>query len=88
MSRLARLLISVAVLVVLVGGTVTLIRASNGDFSGDYRLSGIFAQAGEGLPPGAEVVFRGVQIGRVSSAVLHGDQAKVTMLINPSFEAH
>ena len=68
------------------GGTVTLIRDSNGDYSGDYPLSGVFAQAGEGLPPGSEVVFRGVQVGRVSSAALQGDEAKVTVLINPSFE--
>jgi phospholipid/cholesterol/gamma-HCH transport system substrate-binding protein len=86
MSRLGRLLVSAAVLVVLVGGTVTLIRDSNGDFSGDYPLSGLFAKAGEGLPPGSEVVFRGVQVGRVSSAVLQGDRAKVTVLIDPSFD--
>jgi phospholipid/cholesterol/gamma-HCH transport system substrate-binding protein len=86
MSRLGRLLVSAAVLVVLVGGTVTLIRDSNGDFSGDYALSGLFTKAGEGLPPGSEVVFRGVQIGRVSSAALQGDEAKVTVLVDPSFE--
>lgn len=86
MSRLLRLLICAAVLVVVVGGTVTLIRESNGDYSGDYPLSGVFAQAGEGLPPGSEVVFRGVQVGRVSRAALQGDQAKVTMLIDPNFE--
>jgi phospholipid/cholesterol/gamma-HCH transport system substrate-binding protein len=86
MSRLVRLLVSAAVLLVLVGGTVTLIRDSNGDFSGDYALSGLFAKAGEGLPPGSEVVFRGVQVGRVSTAALRGDEAKVTMLIDPNFE--
>jgi virulence factor Mce-like protein len=85
MSRLRRVVISLSVLVVLVAGTVTLIRASNGDYSGDYKLSGLFAKAGEGLPPGAEVVFRGVQVGRVSSADLHGDVAKVTVLMDPNF---
>jgi virulence factor Mce-like protein len=86
MKRLLHVSVSLVVLVVLVGTTVTLIRASNGDFSGDYALSGLFDQAGEGLPPGSEVVFRGVQIGRVSSAVLHGDRAKVTVLIEPTFQ--
>ena len=81
MSRLGRLLVCAAVLVVVVGGTVTLIRDSNGDFSGDYALSGLFTKAGEGLPPGSEVVFRGVQVGRVSSATLHGDEARVTVLL-------
>ena len=86
MSRLARLLVGLAVLAVLAAGTVTLIRNSNGDFSGDYALSGMFTKAGEGLEPGSEVVFRGVQIGRVSTITLQDDQAKVTLLIDPTFE--
>ena len=51
-------------LVVLVVGTVTLVRMANGDFAGDYKLSGTFPRAGEGLHPGSPVVFRGVQVGR------------------------
>jgi virulence factor Mce-like protein len=86
MRPLSRLLISLAVVVVLVGGTVTLIRNSNGDYSGDYALSGMFAKGGEGLEPGSEVVFRGVQIGRVSTITLVDDKAKVTLLITPSFK--
>jgi virulence factor Mce-like protein len=85
MRRFTRVSVSLLVLAVLAGAVVTLVRASNGDFSGDYKLSGLFDQAGEGLPPGSEVVFRGVQVGRVSSAVLHGDKAKVTVLIEPTF---
>jgi virulence factor Mce-like protein len=86
MSRLGRLAVSLLVIAVLVGGTVTMIRNSNGDFSGDYALSGLFAKAGEGLEPGSEVVFRGVQIGRVSTIALRGDRADVTLLIDPTFK--
>jgi virulence factor Mce-like protein len=86
MKSLIRLLISLGVVVVLVGGTVMLIRNSNGDYSGDYALSGMFAKAGEGLQPGSEVVFRGVQIGRVSTIALQDNMAKVTLLITPSFK--
>jgi virulence factor Mce-like protein len=86
MRPLSRLLISLAVVVVLVAGTVMLIRNSNGDYSGDYALSGMFAKGGEGLEPGSEVVFRGVQIGRVSTIELVDDKAKVTLLITPSFK--
>ncbi len=50
------------------------------------RSAALFAKAGEGLPPGSEVVFRGVQVGRVSSAALQGDEAKVTVLIDPNFQ--
>ncbi|HVA09570.1 MAG TPA: MCE family protein, partial [Acidimicrobiales bacterium] len=64
----------------------TLIRDSNGDFSGDYKLSGLFAHGGEGLPPGSEVVFRGVQVGRVAATALEGDMARVTVLIDPNFK--
>jgi virulence factor Mce-like protein len=86
MRRLGRVLVSLLVLALLVAGTVTLVRNSNGDFAGDYRLSGDFAKAGEGLPPGSEVVFRGVQIGRVSTIALQGDMARVSVLIDPSFK--
>ncbi len=85
MTRLFRVVVSIVVLAVLTAATVTLIRNSNGDFSDSYKLSGYFVKAGEGLPPGAEVVFRGVQVGRVSSVALVNDMAKVTVLIGPTF---
>ena len=85
MRPLVRLLVSLLVVTVLVAGTIMLIRNSNGDYSGDYALSGLFAKAGEGLQPGSEVVFRGVQIGRVSTVSLQNDMAKVTLLITPTF---
>jgi virulence factor Mce-like protein len=85
MRPFVRLLVSLLVVTVLLAGTVMLIRNSNGDYSGDYALSGLFAKAGEGLQPGSEVVFRGVQIGRVSTVALQNDMAKVTLLITPTF---
>jgi virulence factor Mce-like protein len=85
MRRLARLVVSVVVLLGLVAGTVTLVRLANGDFAGDYALSGTFPRAGEGLNPGSAVVFRGVQVGRVSTIGLRDNQARVTVLIEPSF---
>ncbi len=86
MRRLSRVLVALIALAVLVGATVTLIRNSNGDYSGAYKLSGDFAKAGEGLPPGSEVVFRGVQIGRVSTIALQGDMARVSVWIYPTFK--
>ncbi len=86
MRRLANLLVSLAVLFGLVFGTVTLVRLANGDFAGDYALSGTFPRAGEGLHPGSAVVFRGVQVGRVSTISLAQNEAKVTVLIEPSFK--
>ena len=85
MSRPVRAAIALAVLVVAVVATVVSVRAANGDFAGDYRLTGYFPRAGEGLDPGSEVVYRGVQVGRVSAITLAGARAKVTMLIQPGF---
>ncbi|HEY6473047.1 MAG TPA: MCE family protein [Acidimicrobiales bacterium] len=86
MRRIRNVVVSLVVLFGLVFGTVELVRLANGDFQGDYKLSGTFPRAGEGLDPGSAVVFRGVQVGRVSTISLYQNQAKVTMLIDPSFK--
>jgi phospholipid/cholesterol/gamma-HCH transport system substrate-binding protein len=86
MRRIRNLVVSIVVIFGLVFGTVTLVRLANGDFAGDYALSGMFPRAGEGLPAGSAVVFRGVQVGRVSTISLDENQAKVRVLIEPSFQ--
>jgi virulence factor Mce-like protein len=86
MRRLLRLVASLVVLFGLVFGTVTLVRLANGDFAGDYPLTGTFPRAGEGLNPGSAVVFRGVQVGRVSTISLKHSLAQITLLIEPSFK--
>ncbi|HEY2214027.1 MAG TPA: MlaD family protein [Acidimicrobiales bacterium] len=86
MRRLRRVGISLLVLVVLVGGTITLIRTANGDYSGDYALTGMFPKAGEGLHPGSSVVFRGVQVGRVSDIALKDNEAQIKVLMQPNFK--
>ncbi len=86
MRRLLRLVVSLVVLCGLVFGTITLVRLANGDFAGDYQLQGTFPKAGEGLYPGSAVVFRGVQVGRVSTISLSGNEAQVGVLIEPSFK--
>jgi phospholipid/cholesterol/gamma-HCH transport system substrate-binding protein len=84
--RVGNVVVSLIVLFGLVFGTVTLVRLANGDFAGDYKLTGAFPRAGEGLHPGSAVVFRGVQVGRVSTISLAQNQAAVTLLIEPSFK--
>jgi virulence factor Mce-like protein len=84
--RLLNLVVSLVVLSALTFGTVTLVRLADGDFAGDYKLNGTFPRAGEGLHPGSAVVFRGVQVGRVSTISLNENQAEVTLLIQPSFK--
>jgi virulence factor Mce-like protein len=86
MRRLLNVGVSLAILFALVFGTVELVRLANGDFAGDYNLSGTFPRAGEGLHPGSAVVFRGVQVGRVSTVSLYQNEAKVNVLIEPTFK--
>ncbi len=86
MRRVVNVVVSLVVLFGLVFGTVELVRMANGDFAGDYKVSGTFPSAGEGLHPGSAVVFRGVQVGRVSTITLYENQAQVTLLMEPSFK--
>jgi len=69
----------------LVAGVTVAIRAADGDYSGAYRLVGMFSRAGEGLAPGSQITYRGVQVGRVSGATLSGGHARLVMLIDPGF---
>jgi ABC-type transporter Mla subunit MlaD len=85
MTRLGRGLVALVVLAAFATGAAVLVRNANGDYAGDYRLTGYFPRAGEGLQPGSEVVFRGVQVGRVSAVSLAGDRARITVLIEPTF---
>lgn len=85
LSRPVRAVVALVVLVAAVVATVVAVRAANGDYSGSYRLTGYFPHAGEGLEPGSEVVYRGVQVGRVSTISLRHTDAKVTLLIQPDF---
>ena len=51
---------------------------------GDYPLTGYFPRAGQGLQPGSEVAFRGVQVGAgLDRSRSPGGRAKVTVLIDP-----
>ncbi len=84
-SRYARAGIALAVIAAVVAIAVVSVGAANGDYAGDYRLTGYFPRAGEGLAPGSEVVYRGVQVGRVSAISLVGHRARVTLLLQPGF---
>jgi phospholipid/cholesterol/gamma-HCH transport system substrate-binding protein len=86
MSRALRATVALVALFALVVGVVVMVRAANGDYQGDYALTGYFARAGEGLQPGSSVAFRGVQVGRVHAITLDGDRAKISMLIQPGFK--
>lgn len=86
MSRRALRLLALALAAtVAVGAAVVAVKAADGAFSGQYPLRGVFARSGEGLHPGSEVTYQGVQVGRVSDIHLDGDHALVSLAIDPSF---
>jgi phospholipid/cholesterol/gamma-HCH transport system substrate-binding protein len=85
MNRPLRLLSVVVAAVVAVGGVVTIVKASDGAFSGQYSLTGTFPTSGEGLHAGSAVTYRGVQVGRVTGIALTDGKAKVSMALDHSF---
>lgn len=84
-QRLLHALVALAVVAAVTAAVVVSVSAANGDYSGDYTVSGYFPRAGEGLVPGSEVVFRGVQVGRVASVSLAGTAARVDLVLQPTF---
>ena len=70
---------------VAVAGVVVIVKAADGAFSGAYSLTGSFSSSGEGLNPGAEVTYRGVQVGRVTHIALSHGRADITMAIDSGF---
>jgi len=83
--RLVRLVAVVVSAAVAIAGVVLIVKAADGAFSGSYALSGLFKASGEGLQPGAEVTYRGVQVGRVTNIALKSGRAEVTMAIDHNF---
>lgn len=70
---------------VLVAGVVVVIKAADGAYSGHYQVVGRFTAAGQGLHPGSEVDYRGVQVGQVTSISLVNRAASVVLSLNPPF---
>jgi phospholipid/cholesterol/gamma-HCH transport system substrate-binding protein len=85
MTRPLRLVAVVLAAAVAIGGVTTIVKASNGAFSGSYDLAGSFSSSGEGLHSGSEVTYRGVQVGRVTTIALERGRAVVHMAIQPGF---
>jgi virulence factor Mce-like protein len=80
-----RLVVALVAVVLAVVVVQVVLRFSDGDFSGDYPLEASFTSATHGLFPDAEVVYRGVQVGRVSAVRLVDRRAQVAMEIDPGF---
>jgi len=84
-SKPFRLVCVIAAFAAAAAIVVVVVKAANGAFSGQYTLTRTFTKAGEGLHAGSEVVYRGVQVGRVTSISLSDRRAKVGLGIDGDF---
>ena len=85
LSALGRTAVVLLAIAVVVAGVVVIEKAVGGAYSGNQLVVGRFSSAGQGIQPGAEVDFAGVQVGRVSSIALVNRAAQVTLSLYPSF---
>lgn len=83
--RLPRALTALAVTLVFALGVTTAVRWSYGAFDDGYQLVGRFPHAGQGLIPGSDVKYRGVNVGEVDSIRLVDREAEVRFSIDPDF---
>lgn len=83
--RLLHVVVGGVVAASLVAGVVLIVKAVNGDFSGNYSLVGMFSRAGEGIHAGSGVSYRGVRVGSVSSITLADHEARLTLSIDRGF---
>jgi phospholipid/cholesterol/gamma-HCH transport system substrate-binding protein len=85
LSALGRTAVVLIAIAVVVAGVVVIEKAVGGTYSGNHQVVGRFASAGQGIQPGSEVDFDGVQVGRVYSIALVHRQAQLTLSLYPSF---
>ncbi len=84
--RFAKILTGVVIVAVLAAVITVSVKAVNGDYSGNYEITGYFSRAGAGMQAGTEVDYRGVQVGRVLSAGLRSGMARVVLSMDPGFK--
>jgi virulence factor Mce-like protein len=75
----------IAALAVLAAVTVA-VRWAYGAYDDEVELVGTFPHAGQGLVPGSDVKYRGVNVGEVESIELEDRQARITIAVDPDFE--
>ena len=79
-----RALASLAILAVVAGGATVAVRAAYGAFDRSVPVHTRFARAGQGLRPGSDVKYRGVNVGKVRSVRLRGRGVDVVLALRPS----
>lgn len=86
MTRGSRALVALGVTAVFALAVTTSVRWAYGAYDDGYQLVGTFEHAGQGLIPGSDVKYRGVNVGEVDSIRLVDRQAEIRFTIDPGFE--
>ncbi len=79
-------LVGLGIACALFAATYVGVTFAYGGYDSQYELVGDFPRAGQGLAPGSDVTYRGVDVGEVSSIELVDRQARVTLAMEPDFE--
>ena len=84
-SRGSRALVALGVTAVFALLVTTAVRWAYGAYDDGYQLVGTFEHAGQGLIPGSDVKYRGVNVGEVDSITLVDRQAEIRFTLDPDF---
>lgn len=85
MTRGSRALAALAMTAAFALIVTTAVRWAYGAYDGGYQLVGTFEHAGQGLIPGSDVQYRGVDVGEVDSIRLVDRRAEIRFTIHPGF---
>ncbi len=84
-GRAPRALVALGVTLVAALLVTTAVRWAYGAYDDGYQLVGRFPHAGQGLIPGSDVKYRGVNVGEVDAIRLVDREAEVRFTIDPDF---
>ncbi|MCB1017947.1 MAG: MCE family protein [Acidimicrobiales bacterium] len=84
-GRLPRALVALAVTATFALAATVAVRWSYGAYDDGYQLVGRFPHAGQGLVPGSDVKYRGVNVGEVDSIRLVDREAEIRFTLDPGF---
>ncbi|MGN6696139.1 MAG: MCE family protein, partial [Aquihabitans sp.] len=79
-----RAMASLVIVALVAAGATVAVRAAYGAFADDFTVHTRFARAGQGLRPGSDVKYRGVNVGKVKSITLKDRQVDVALELKDS----
>jgi virulence factor Mce-like protein len=82
----ARAVIGVLAALAVLATVTVAVRWAYGAYDDEVELVGTFPHAGQGLVPGSDVKYRGVNVGEVESIQLEDRQARITIAVDPGFD--